>query len=148
MADTPRLWNDEWFFNCKRLRVFLVASLRNTTDFKSTLVWFLSTYLMMFWAESCPTLWNPMDCSPPCSSVHWILQARILEWVAISFSSESSQPRDQIQVSRITGGFFTIWVTREAPTYLSLAENVLGCVSCSPVHLWWLVSVQKNENAM
>ena len=148
MADTPRLWNDEWFFYCKRLRVFLVPSLRNTTDFKSTLVWFLSTYLMLCWPESCPTLWDPMDCSPPGSSVHWILQARILEWVAISFSSESSQPRDQIQVSRITGGFFTIWATREAPTYLTLEENVLGCVSCSPVHLWWLVSFQKKENAM
>ena len=42
-------------------------------------------------AQSCPTLWGPMDCSPPGSSVHGILQARILEWVAISFSRGSSQ---------------------------------------------------------
>ena len=41
-------------------------------------------------AQSCPTLCDPMDCSPPCSSVHGILQARILEWVAISFSRGSS----------------------------------------------------------
>ena len=47
-------------------------------------------------------------------TVHGILQARILEWVAAPFSQGSSQPRDQIQVSHITGGFFTRWVTREA----------------------------------
>ena len=46
-------------------------------------------------AQSCPTLCNPVDCSPPGSSVHGILQARILEWVAISFSRGSSQPRDR-----------------------------------------------------
>ena len=46
-----------------------------------------------------------------------ILQARILEWVAISFSRGSSQPRDQIQVSCIAGGFFTFWATREAQEY-------------------------------
>ena len=52
--------------------------------------------------------------SLPDSSVHGILQARILEWGAIPFSRGSSRPRDQTQVSRIAGGFFTIWVTREA----------------------------------
>ena len=57
----------------------------------------------------------PMDCSPPGSSVHGILQAKILEWVAIPFSRESSQPRDRTQVSCIAGGFFTICATREAP---------------------------------
>ena len=55
-----------------------------------------------------------MDCSPPGSSVHGILQARILEWGAISFSRESSQPSDWTQVSRIAGRFFTIWATKEA----------------------------------
>ena len=54
-----------------------------------------------------------MDCSLPGSSVHGILQARILEWVAIPFSRGSSQPRDQTQVSCIVGRFFTIWVLRE-----------------------------------
>ena len=60
--------------------------------------------------QSCPTLWDPMDCSPPGSSVHGILQARILEWVAISSSRGSSPPRDQkciCCVSCIAGGFFT-----------------------------------------
>ena len=50
-----------------------------------------------------------MDCSLPGSSVHGILQVRILEWVAISFSRGSSQPRDWTQVSHIAGGFFTVW---------------------------------------
>ena len=50
----------------------------------------------------CPTLCDPMD-----STVHGILQVRIPEWVAFPFSRESSQPRDQTQVSRIVGGFFT-----------------------------------------
>ena len=62
------------------------------------------------------TLCGPMDFSLPGSSVHGILlQARILEWVAISFSRRSSQPRDWTQVSCIAGRFFTIWATREAP---------------------------------
>ena len=53
-------------------------------------------------AQSCLTLCNPID-----YSVHRILQARILEWVAFPFSRGSSQPRDQTQVSRIAGGYFT-----------------------------------------
>ena len=53
---------------------------------------------------SCPALCNPRDCSPPGSSIHGILQARVLEWVAIAFSRGSSQPRDQTQVSRTAGG--------------------------------------------
>ena len=48
-------------------------------------------------AQSCLTLCNSMDCSLPCSSVHGILQARVLEWVAISFSRRSSQARDRTQ---------------------------------------------------
>ena len=65
-------------------------------------------------AQSCPTLCDPMDCSLPGSSIQGILQARILEWVAISFSRGSSQPRDQTQVSCIGGRRFNLWATREA----------------------------------
>ena len=61
--------------------------------------------------QSCPTLCDPMDCSLPGSSVHGILQARILEWVTISFSRGSSQPRDRTQVSRIGGRCFNLWAT-------------------------------------
>ena len=54
--------------------------------------------------------------SPPGSSVHGILQVRILEWVIIPFSRGSSQSRDQTQVSSITGRFFTVWAIRETPS--------------------------------
>ena len=70
-------------------------------------------------AQSCPTLCDPMDCSLSGSSVHGIFQARVLEWVAISFSRGSSRPRNRTRVSCIAGRRFTIWATREAPTYLS-----------------------------
>ena len=69
-------------------------------------------------AQSCLTLRDPMDYSPPDSLVHGILQAIILEWVAMPFSRGSSWPRDQTQVSHIAGGFFTIWVPREAYSWL------------------------------
>ena len=62
----------------------------------------------MLVAHLCPTLCNPMDCSPPGTSVHRILKARIVEWVAISFSRESFRPRDRIQVSCTVGRFFTV----------------------------------------
>ena len=64
-------------------------------------------------AQSCQTFCVPVDCSPPGSSVHGILQARILEWVAISFSRGSSQPRDRTWVSCIAGRCFILWTTRE-----------------------------------
>ena len=59
-------------------------------------------------AQSCPTLCNPMDCSLWGSSVHGIFQARVLEWVAISFSRGSSRPRDWTRVSCIAGRHFTL----------------------------------------
>ena len=64
-------------------------------------------------AQSCLTLCDPMDCSPPGYSVHGILQARILKWVAISVSRVSSQPGNWTQVSCIAGRCFTVWATRE-----------------------------------
>ena len=67
-------------------------------------------------AQSCLILWDPMDCSPPGSYIHGIFQARIQEWVAISFSRRSSRPRDWTQVSLIVGRCFTIWATREQKT--------------------------------
>ena len=73
----------------------------------------------MLFSQSYPVLCDPVDCSSPGSSVHGILQARILEWVAISFSRESSLPRDPIQISCTAGRFFAIWATRETPKYQS-----------------------------
>ena len=67
-------------------------------------------------AQSCPTL-----CDPMYYTVHGILQARILEWVAFPFSRGSSQPRNWTQVSHIASGFFTSWATRESNQFSSLA---------------------------
>ena len=71
---------------------------------------------MILWlvAQSCLTLCDPMDCSPPGSSVHGILLAGMLKWVAILFSRGWSWPRDQTHVSCLAGEFFTIWATRKA----------------------------------
>ena len=70
---------------------------------------------------------NSIDYSPLGSSVHGILQARILEWVAISFSQGSSRLRDGTQVSCIAGRFFTIWATREAKIILTPQANWQIC---------------------
>ena len=78
-------------------------------------------------AQSSPTLCGPMNCSLPGSSVHRDFPGRMLEWVAIPSSRESSQPRDQTQVSHIAGGFFTIWATREAQ-YISMGDRYSGPV--------------------
>ena len=67
--------------------------------------------------QSYPTLCHPMDCSPPGFSVYGILQARIQEWVAIPFSRGSSWSKDWTLVSSIAGGFFIVWVIREAQEY-------------------------------
>ena len=71
--------------------------------------------------QLCPTLCNSMDCSPPGSSVQEIFRARLLEWVAISFSRGSSQPEDQTHVSCNAGRFFTNYVISKALNrYISL----------------------------
>ena len=72
------------------------------------------TQIIKMTSQLCLTLCNPMDCSLPSSSVHGILQARILECVAMPFSRGSSWPRGQTWIFYIAGRFFTIWVTREA----------------------------------
>ena len=74
------------------------------------------TGFSLLWWFSCQVVsnsWDPMDHRPPDSSAHGISQARIWEWVAISFSRGSPQPRDQTQISCIAGGFFTDGATRE-----------------------------------
>ena len=73
--------------------------------------------------QSCPTLFDTMD-----YAVHGILQARILEWVAIPFSRGSPQSRDQTQVSQIADGIFTSWATREGPP-------------CPPPFLWSILNI-------
>ena len=65
-----------------------------------------------------------MHCSPPGFFVHWILQATILQWIAIPFSRISSQPRDQTQISHIGGRFLTIWATRKAWKWLIIKTSL------------------------
>ena len=93
-----------------------------------------------------------MDCSLPGSSVHGIFQARILDWVAISFSRGSSQPRDGTWVSRTIGRCFTVWATREVISLVSghqvgsgnvntgVCVWVCGCV-CVCVHAQWCLTL-------
>ena len=81
--------------------------------------------------QSCSTLCDPMDCSPPGSSLHGILQARILEWVAIPFSRGSSRLRDGTQVSCPAVRFFAVWATREA-LRMEAGTEVSGCTLRTP----------------
>ena len=89
--------------------------------------------------RSCLTLCNPMDCSPPGSSVHGISQARILAWGAIPFSTGSSQPRDRTWLFLLAGRFFTVRATSEALT---------PCVYVSNHHLCTFSSVQFSYSVM
>ena len=87
----------------------------------STHTWSFIGTVMTNWAwvldkslQSCPTLCDPADCSPPGFFDHGLLQARILEWIAMPSCRGSSWPRDWTWVSWTAGRFFTIWATREA----------------------------------
>ena len=122
------------FWRFKRRNYFSAIVLRSLCSWevsaKGTSQLLKTTYVICSWppsfifkpvsevkvliAQSYPTLCDPVDCSPPGSSVHGILQARILEWAAIRFSRGSSPPGDQTWVSCIAGRFFTFWATREA----------------------------------
>ena len=91
--------------------------------------------------QSCPILCDPIDYSPPDSFFHSILQAIILEWVAISFSGGSSWPRLWTWVSYIAGRCFTVWATREAQTTVfgflySFHETILLCQLL--YYQWWM----------
>ena len=96
-----RLWRFNWFSKTLvQLNYWLIRS----SQLKYTLIWTSVLCLVTHWG---PTLCDPMDCSLPGSSVHGILQARTLEWVAIPFSRGCSWPRDQTQISCFAGRFFT-----------------------------------------
>ena len=92
-------------------------------------------------SQLCPTLCDPMDCSMPGSSIHKIFQARILEWVTISFSRGSSQPRDQTWVSLTEARLFTVWATREV---ISLCNPLLHWIWAWTCDLLWPVWTLEN----
>ena len=83
-----------------------------------------SGYALCLVPQSCLTLCGPMDCSPPDSSVHGILQARILECVAMPSSRGSSQPKDRTQVSYIAGRFFNHLNHQGSPSSVCWKANV------------------------
>ena len=89
--------------------------------------------------QSCLTLCDPMDCSPPGSSVYGILLARTLEWVAMPSSKGSSQPRYQTQVSRVTDRIFYHLSYQGSPidqTYMETRgkESLVNVISCETEH--------------
>ena len=90
----------------------------------------------MLVTQSCLTLCDSGDCSPPGFSVHGIFQARILEWVSIPLSRGSSQPRDWTNISFIAGRLFTVWTTRmldfKFQFLWSLRLGHLCCGMCHP----------------
>ena len=105
--------------------MYLHVTLISARSLNSHVVWKVKKKVTVLVTQSCLTLCNPVDYSPPGSSVHGILQERILEWVSILFSRGSSQTRYQTQVSCTAGRFFTICATREAPSaiYESVKEK-------------------------
>ena len=96
------------FLNCK-LEIIQLTSFSHMCELNAHCLVSSESEVTQSW----PTLCDPTDCSLPGSSVHGIFQARVLEWIAISFSRGSSRPRDWSQVSRIVDRRFTIWATRE-----------------------------------
>ena len=96
-------------------------------------------------SDSC----KPMDYSPSGSSVHEIFQARILEWVTISFSRGSSQPRTQTQVSCTAGRFFPNWAIREAPKkrlYSLIKDWEFRIFLKRVINVFWISSSQNTHS--
>ena len=137
-------WHQEFLFSfIKREKVFPSIILETTmlllafflkSDKKIGVSGYPSTFLGYMYlkvAQLCPTLCYPMDCSPRGPSVHGIFQARLLEWIAISFSRESSWLRDQTQVSHIAGRLYCL---------SHLGSHLLGCIDrwrCPLGNLAW-----------
>ena len=99
-----------FFINWSFLSIFWCCCFWKKLSFK--VEYDVCVYVLI--TQSCLILCDSMDCNSPGSSAHGILQAGIVEWLAIPFSRGSSQPRDWTWVSHIAGGFFTSWATREA----------------------------------
>ena len=91
---------------------------KTSTPKMNELLCFLCVCVLV--ARSCPTLCDPTNCRPPGFSVHGILQARTLEWIAIPFSRGSSWPRDRTLVSCIAGRLFTVWATGKSLHFLNV----------------------------
>ena len=113
------VWKDSWsrgpgsLKNASLAALLPYSVLHAGLRYSSTIIYmWLSNTQCTLDSQLCPTVCDPKDCSEPGSTAHGILQARILEWVAIPFARGSSWPRDWTQVSCIAGRFFTLWATR------------------------------------
>ena len=104
------------------------------TDFSFDIIKYRKVKVLV--PQWCLTLHCSVDCSLPGSSVHGILQARTLEWVAIPFSRGSSRPRNQTWVSCIAGRFFTDWATRESCSFLNIRPHVFTSSDDFSIQ-WW-----------
>ena len=131
--------------------MWLVACMQGSSDRESSA--HMSACMCAKSLQSCPTLCNPRDCSPPGSSVHGILQARKLEWVTMPSSKGSSQPRDRTSISYVCcsfkGHFFKGGFSPSSPTqqagpllFICLFLAVLGLCcwtqAFSSCHEWGL----------
>ena len=96
-------------------------------------VYMVNNYNNITWSRIGPTLYKPMNCSPPGSSVHGILQVRILEWVAMPSSRGSSWSRDRTHVSYISCKFFSTSVTWEAQNRVWHLINTRTCLLMGPL---------------
>ena len=126
------LWlcNIYCFLNQKKSQFILGCT---TTAAETLPNWFCSERIWKLHAKSlqlCPSLWDPVDCSPPGSSVHGILQARILEWVAMPSSRGSSRPRIEalsFTSPALAGRFFITSATWEAHIWKLSTSNLVSC---------------------
>ena len=113
---------------CLKLLVFLPAILIPVCD--SSRPAFCMMYSACEWGEWKSFSHGKLFVTPIYYRVHEILQARILEWVAVPFSRASSQPREQTQVSHIAGRFFTSWATRKLNKQ---DDNIQPCCTPFPI---------------
>ena len=115
--------------------VIYIFNLTSITSLSKCLLLFLSHFCHCLFiclvTKSCLTLWDPMHWNSPGSSIIWISQARILDWVASSFARGSSWPRDWTHICCIADGFFTIKLPRR-PFFLIIKSNMilLNIFSC------------------
>ena len=125
----------------------LAAAAAVTAMYQFLLFWNRSVYCGLCAStvvQSCLTLSDPMDCSLPGSSVHEISQARILEWVAISFSRGSSQPRDQVQISCTSRWILYLWATWDS---VPISPLLTGCM-CGPMCVLVDCSLNQKDSHM
>ena len=137
----PQLWTccKDSVFKATVILMYKYDALREAVSLLKCLHFFsfsLSLWLFCLVTKLWPTLCNPRDCSPPGSTVHGILQARIVERVVISFSRDLPDPGIEPRSPALAGRFFTIWATREALSFvLSHLRCLLICTFFPPYKL-------------